>query len=206
MCFGRNYARKFLTLHYIQVYVPKKFEDSFFWLTPRQNYIPIKEIFESMNKKSKISKRFIVKEFIRSVFGKNDSSRHDEHSTMVNYEQPLTLIFFFRPTIRSSIGNFGILFGFQIFKWISVFKIKFDFERWTPKRISYQVGNNDKWPVTFFCKTYDLTEEPEDKITIYDKYSQVSSSTNILLSRTVAKSKKSRLCDYIVRSNIIIGF
>lgn len=98
---------------------------------------------------------------------------------------------FFGPTIRSLIGDFGFEFDFQGFNWISVFEVKFDFKRWTPKRISYEVRNNNRWPVNFFCKNYDMAEGPTDKNLIYIKYSEVSKfSTNIFPSSTVENEKK----------------
>ncbi|KAL6954694.1 hypothetical protein U1Q18_042195 [Sarracenia purpurea var. burkii] len=57
--------------------------------------------------------------------------------------------------------------------WINVFEVEFDFEQWTPQRVSYQVRSNNRWPVTFFCKVYDLATEMYEEITISNKYSQL---------------------------------
>ncbi|KAL6954693.1 hypothetical protein U1Q18_042194 [Sarracenia purpurea var. burkii] len=130
------------------IFVSRSNEGAFVWLTSRQNFIPLKKIFESLDKKSKISKRFVAREFMRFIFGEENAFKHDEN--------------------MHTMG----------FNWISVFEVKFDFKRWTPKRISYEVRNNNRWPVTFFCKNYDLAEGPKDKTMIYIKYSEVSKFLN----------------------------
>lgn len=153
----------------------KKIKASF-WAHKKNMYITVKTAFELMHKKSRIPKRFLTKKLAHFIYGERRTAMtYDSYSKLVNIEHDIDI--FIRINDMIVQLRLRIWIRFQLFMWVHVFEVEFDFTHWSPKRIFYEVRNNNRWPVTFSCKKYILDVEGYDKIKIDGKYSQVGPST-----------------------------
>ncbi|XP_065225088.1 uncharacterized protein LOC135848920 [Planococcus citri] len=70
------------------------------------------------------------------------------------------------------------------FMWIRLFKIKFDFFHWTPEKITYEIRDNNKWPVSWSCEKYSLAEEAYKGVGLDELYAEANQEnifSNLLL-------------------------
>ncbi|XP_065225149.1 uncharacterized protein LOC135848966 [Planococcus citri] len=87
------------------------------------------------------------------------------------------------------------------FMWIRLFKIKFDFFRWTPQKIHYEIRNNNRWPVSWSCEEYSLAEEAYEGVGLDELYAEANQEiifSNLLLpeksSEAVCGGKNGKEC------------